>query len=93
MSDGQPLVETYQTDVAAALRRMADHVDRNRDANSFGGIAVIVPPSGGGDPIEVFILDSRGDVGQFYATIQSRITMRLSDLQDQQRVNQGFGRR
>lgn len=93
MNDGQPLIETYQADVAAALRRMADHIDRNKDANIFGGLAVIIPPAGGGAPVEILFLDKDGDAGQFYSTVQTRITMRITDLQDQQRVAQAFGRR
>ena len=87
----QPLIERYETNVAAALRRMADHVERNSDANSFGGLAVIIPPANGGDPVEMLILDSKGDVGQFYATIQSRLTMRLSELEERMRTQRGFG--
>lgn len=93
MSDGQPLVEKYETNVVALLRRMADHVERNAPANSFGGLAVIVPPANGGDPIEVLILDTKGDVAQFYATIQSRIAMAVSDLDEIKRRQQGFGMR
>jgi hypothetical protein len=91
MNDGQPLIETYQADVAAALRRMADHIDRNKDANIFGGLAVIIPPVNGGNPIEMLILDAKGDVGQFFATVASRIQMAVTELDELKRRQQGFG--
>jgi hypothetical protein len=93
MNDGQPLIEKYETNVAAALREMADHVERNRDANSFGGLAVIIPPPNGGDPIKMLILDQKGDVTQFYATVSSRIQMAVTELDEMKRQQQGFGRR
>lgn len=67
----QPLIEQNKLDVATILRRMADHLDRNKEA-SFGGCAVIVPPSTN-ETIEVLILDSSGDAAQFLSTILTRI--------------------
>lgn len=93
MNDGQPLIEKYQSDVAAALRRMADHVDRNKEANSFGGLAVIIPPENGGEPIELLILDSQADIAQFYSTLQSRITIRVLNLDETRKRQQAFGGR
>jgi hypothetical protein len=93
VNDGQPLIEKYETNVAATLRRMADHVERNASANSFAGLAVIVPPATGGDAIEMLILDSKGDVGQFYATVSSRIQMAVTELEEARRRQQGFGPR
>lgn len=90
----QPLIEREDpTSVAAAtLRRMADRLDLNKGAK-IGGLAVIIPPENGGEPIEVLILDAAGDIAQFYSTVQSRIQIRLADLQDKARMQQGFGMR
>ena len=92
--DGQPLIEKQDdlAGVSAILRRMADAVDRNKDA-VFGGLAVVIPPGNTGSTIETLILDSQGDAAQFFSTLQSRITIQLVELQTAQRMNQGFGGR
>jgi hypothetical protein len=92
--DGQPLIETKNdlSGISAILRRMADYVDRNKDA-VFGGLAVVIPPGNAGSTIETLILDSQGDAAQFYSTLQTRLTIQLTELQTTQRMNQGFGGR
>ena len=79
----QPLVEKQKSDVSDRYRLMADRLDHNADAQ-FGGCAVIIPPPGGGDPIELLMLDSRGDPAQFWATIQTRIQIVLEGLKERQ---------
>ena len=91
MTDGQPLIDRPVNPAVEALRRMADHVERNAQAG-FGGCVVIVPPANGGDPIEILILDNRADVVQFYANLAARITVRTTELDAIGRQGQAFGR-
>lgn len=77
---------------ADRFRKMAERIDHNVEFSTFGGAAVICPPGGAGEPIEVLLLDSRGDAAQFWSTIQSRISIILSELQDRQQVAGGFRR-
>lgn len=44
----------------------------------FGGAFVIVPPTG--DPMEVLILDSRQDAGQFWGILQAKCAMALREI-------------
>lgn len=74
---------------AERFHQMGQRITHNADAAHFGGAAVIIPP-GGGEPIEVLILDSQGDVAQFWGTIKGRIAMVLQNLDDQAKM--GFGR-
>lgn len=73
---------------AASFHKMGERITHNAEVSQFGGAAVIIPP-GGGEPIEVLILDSQGDVAQFWGTIQTRIQLVLQQLQDQRAM--GFG--
>lgn len=86
----QPLIETQKLDVATILRRMADHLDRNKEA-SFGGCAVIVPPSTS-ETIEVLILDSSGDAAQFLSTILTRIQTIQVEMAATAKRQAAFGR-
>ncbi len=91
MDDGQPLIERKENAAAVILRRVADQIDAN-NPDTFGGVAVIVPPQNGGDPIEVLIFDPKKNAAQFYATIQTRLQGQLADLDQQSRQNQAFRR-
>lgn len=86
----QPLIEQNKLDVATILRRMADHLDRNKEA-SFGGCAVIVPPSTN-ETIEVLILDSSGDAAQFLSTILTRIQTIQVEMAATAKRQAAFGR-
>ena len=93
MDDGQPLIERPQHGAAAILRRVADQIDK-MDADVFGGVAVIVPPQDGGEPVEFLIIDPKKNAAQFYATVKTRIEGQIGDLEVLQRQQQaGFGRR
>ena len=81
--NGQPLVEKKESDVSGRYRAMADRLDHNA-TDTFGGACVIIPPAGGGDPIELLMLDSKGDPAQFWATISTRIQIVLEDLKVKQ---------
>jgi len=77
------------------FRKMADRIERNKD-DGFGGACVIVPPHGGGNPIELLIVVPHGgvmDLAQFFATISSRIQTTVEETAAQSAIAQGFGRR
>lgn len=90
----QPLVEKPETPSRSApFTEMARALEHNK-GQGFGGAVVIIPPDGGGESIELLLLDSRGDPAQFWATVKTRIDIRLSELDDKRRgVAQGFGSR
>jgi hypothetical protein len=87
MNDGQPLIEALDRKLADRFRAMADRIERN--PAEFGGACVIVPP-GSVDPIEFLVVDPKGDLAQFYSTIQTKLQLQLEELKDQQRRLQGF---
>ncbi len=91
MSDGQPLIERKEHGAAVILRRLADTIEK-MDADAFGGVAAIVPPQDGGDPIELLIVDPKKNAAQFYATIKTRLETQLDDLNTTMRSQQAFRR-
>ncbi len=75
------------------FRTMADVIDHNADKGKFGGAAVIVPPSGGGEVIELFMLRTDDQV-TFWKTLSDRIKEVLEQHQhDQKMAQQGGFRR
>lgn len=80
--NGEPLIEPAPGKHADRFRTMAERIDRN--PSEFGGACVIVPP-GGGDPIEFLVVDPKGDLAQFFSTIQTKLAMQLEGLKDKQR--------
>lgn len=72
--------------------QMAERIALNKDSN-FGGAVVIVPPENGGEPIELLILDLKADPAQFWATIKTRIDIKIAELDEKQRTQQTFGMR
>ena len=86
------LVEKKPDGHSERYRLMADRIDHNADA-TFGGAVVIIPPTGGGDPIELLMLDARGDPGQFWSTIMTRIQIMLEELKLKQQQPFGGGMR
>lgn len=89
MTDGQPLIERKPHGAVEILRRVADQIEA-MNADVFGGVAVIVPPQDGGEPIEVLILDPKKNPAQFYSTIQTRLQIDAAELGDRSRQQQGF---
>lgn len=73
--------------------RMSKLLSENKTAG-FGGAAVIVFPQTGSttpiEPIELLILDGKGDVAQFLATLVTRLEMIKQEINTSQ---QSFGRR
>ena len=82
--DEQPLVERQRNEPATLFKEMAEAITHNA-GQAFGGAAVVVAP-GGAEPISLLMLDSSADIATFYATLQTRITLLLKGLEDQQRV-------
>ena len=85
-----PLIERPDQKTAERFMLMATRIERN--PQEFGGACVIVPPAGG-NPIEFLLIDTKGDMAQFYSTIMTKIQVQLEELKSQQQVVQGFGRR
>ena len=88
--NGEPLVEQKQHETSVRYRLMAERLDHNIGA-PFGGSCVIIPPAGGGDPIELLMLDSKGDPAQFWGTILTRAQLELKAIDDKRAIQQGFG--
>lgn len=66
------------------------------DPAEFAGAIVVLPP-GGEDPIAFLTTDPRPDVVQFWASAQSRITVKateaMQDAEQKRQQTQVFGRR
>jgi hypothetical protein len=69
--------------------RMAERIAHNADA-TFGGACVLVPP-GGGKSLELLMLDTAEDEGQFWATILTRIQVAINENDQKKQVNRTFG--
>ena len=91
--DGQPLIEPKKNEAAERFRLMAARIDLNADTSRFGGAVVIIPPEGGGEAIEILMLDSTANAAQFFGQIQTRITIQVQEAQERARIAQGFGGR
>lgn len=76
---------------ADRFKAMAGLLEKND--SSFGGAFVIIPPEGGGEPIETLILDSKQDLAQFWNAVITKCQIMLADVEQKQRAGQGFGRR
>lgn len=91
-----PLVEVGKLEAETLAERfdvMAERIRLNKD-DSFGGAFVIVPPLGGGEPIETLVLDREQDPAQFWAILKTKAEMHLAALDQLARSQQaGFGRR
>lgn len=87
MNDGQPLIERPDLKLAERFRAMADRIERN--PSEFGGACVIIPP-GGGEGIEFLLIDSKGDIAQFYGAVMTKVQVVMEEMKDQQRSLQRF---
>lgn len=70
---------------------MAEAIDHNAGKSGFGGAAVIVIPGTDIKTIELLILDSSKDPAQFLATIATRIQQMVQEMNDQARMQMGYG--
>ena len=86
------LLEPPAPEAAQRFTAMAAAIEHNAAA-TFGGAVVIIPPTNGGEPIELLILDLKADPAQFWSTIKTRIEIKLAELDERQRSQQAFGRR
>ena len=86
------LVETPKNEAAERFRAMAAAIEHNANA-TFGGAVVIIPPANAGEAIELLILDLKADPAQFWSTIDTRIKIKLAELDGQQRNQTAFGSR
>lgn len=76
---------------ADRFRAMAVRIDTNSN-DSFGGAFVIIPPEGGGDPIETLILDRQQDLAQFWNAVISKCQIMLAKAEQDHRQQGAFGR-
>jgi hypothetical protein len=78
------------------FRKMADALDHNKD-RPFGGAFVAVIPSieDGGEPtvLDLLILDSKQNAGQFWGLLQAKCKLALDEINAVERSGQAFGRR
>jgi hypothetical protein len=88
----QPLIERKETAVSDKFRQMADRIDHNAQSG-FGGACVLVLPDQNRRTIEILVLDSTADVGQFLGAVSARIKLVAEELDAAQKQNQAFGRR
>ena len=86
----EPLIERQENKASERFRVMADLIEDNAHA-TFGGAVVIIPPAEGGDPIEMLMLDVTADAGQFWATIKTRIEIKLNQMDEKARAQATFG--
>ena len=68
---------------------MADRIKHN-EGHPFAGAAVLVDPDG--NKIELLFLDEAKDTVQFWATIGSRVSNKIQEMNDRQK-SQHFGMR
>lgn len=90
------VIEFQDSDVSKRFRRMAESIDHNNaraEPMPFAGAVVIVPPKDGGDPVELLLLDEKADPAQFWATVLTRVQMRINEVQEAQQKNLGPFRR
>ncbi len=71
------------------FRAMADSIDNN-EGKPFGGAVVIIPP-GGGDAIEMLVLDSREDALQFYTNIKTMAELAYNELLQKEQQKRVYG--
>lgn len=78
-------------EIAKIFREMADRIERNNDA-VFGGAYVIIPPSDDGTSLSVLVVDNERDQSGFFNLLEWRIKNIIQQIDQQARVQQGFGR-
>jgi hypothetical protein len=78
------------------FRKMADALDHNKE-RSFGGafVAVIPAVEEGGEltVLDLLILDSKQNAGQFWGLLQAKCKLALDEINTLERSGQAFGRR
>lgn len=95
MNRGKTIVmtdEIQQPNYGEPFFQMRERIDRNT-TSTFGGAFVIIPPAGGGEPMETLILDAQADPAQFLMWLSAKITNELEKLKDKERSGNAFGRR
>ena len=67
-------------DPADPFLKMATRIAHNTEGARFGGAVVIVPPDGGGEPIEILFLDQAADAAVFWSILSAKIRTVIDDL-------------
>jgi hypothetical protein len=90
MTEETPPSQSKQ--IADRFRAMADRIERN-STDAFAGAVVIIPPEGGGDPVEILQLDSKPSPSEFWGLIKFKADVAVSDLSNATRMGQAGFRR
>ena len=67
------------TDAAALFRAIADRLERNAE-EEFGGVFLLVPPDGGGDPVDGMFLASKPNPVSYWASVNGQIEMAIEEF-------------
>jgi hypothetical protein len=78
-------------EIADKFRAMADHIEKNVDS-PFGGVAMIIPPKDGGEPVEFFQIDPKPSIPEFWGLIRTKCDIAVAEYQNAQRGLQAFRR-
>lgn len=81
------------TGTAKPFEKVAEDILHNTDRATFGGAAVIVPPEGGGDPIELLVLSSTGDPAEFWILLKTRVDAQIQAVDQATRTKAAYPRR
>lgn len=76
---------------ADAFEEMARRIRHNSDS-PFGGAVVIVPPEGGGDVVNVLLLDATTRVADFWSMLSSRIQSEVAEIDAKQQQQNPYRR-
>lgn len=90
MSVPAPTTEPPAIKAAKMFRAMADLLERNQD-QGYSGCAVITHPDG--ETIELLMLGSKDNEGQFFGTLMQRIQMLTQKIDDHNKKQVAFGPR
>ena len=80
------------TEAAALFRNIAERLEKNTD-EEFGGVFLIVPPEGGGEPIDGMFLASKPNPVSFYASMQGQVEMAIEEFKAANQPQGRMGRR
>jgi hypothetical protein len=77
-------------DAAALFKAIAERLEKNTN-EEFGGVFLIVPPEGGGEPIDGIFLASKPNPVSFWASLNGQVEMAIEEFKAANQP-QGHGR-
>ena len=78
--------------IADRFRAMADRIEKTVTPSDFGGAVVIIPPSDGGDPVEILQIDPKPSPSEFWGLIRYKSDAAVAELNNQSRMQSAFRR-